>query len=193
MRTQVVIIGGGPSGLLLGQLLHRAGVEAVVLERKTRDYVLSRIRAGVLEQGMASLLKEAGVDARMRAEGLAHDGTLIAYDDAMFRVDFAKHTGQPVIVYGQTEVTRDLYDARAAAGAQTLFNVEDVVIDGADTDAVSVRFVVEGTEHQIECDFVAGCDGFHGVSRKTIPEDVRREYEKVYPFGWLGILSETPL
>ena len=192
MRTQVVIIGGGPSGLLLGQLLHRAGVEAVVLERKTRDYVLSRIRAGVLEQGMASLLKEAGVDARMRAEGLAHDGTLIAYDDAMFRVDFAKHTGQPVIVYGQTEVTRDLYDARAAAGAQTLFNVEDVVIDGADTDAVSVRFVVEGTEHQIECDFVAGCDGFHGVSRKTIPEDVRREYEKVYPFGWLGILSETP-
>ncbi len=192
MRTQVVIIGGGPSGLLLGQLLHRTGVDAVVLERKTRDYVLGRIRAGVLEQGMVDLLTEAGVGARMRAEGLSHDGTLIAYGDTMFRVDFAHHTGTPVMVYGQTEVTRDLYDARAAAGARTVFNVEDVVIEGADTDAPLVRYVTGGAAHEIRCDFVAGCDGFHGVSRKTIPEDVRREYEKVYPFGWLGVLSETP-
>lgn len=192
MRTQVVIIGGGPSGLLLGQLLHGIGVEAIVLERKTRDYVLGRIRAGVLERGTVGLLAQAGVDARLKEQGIPHDGTLIANGNDSFRVDFTEHTGTTVMVYGQTEVTRDLYDAREAAGAQTLFNVENVVISDADTDTPSVSFEQDGTDHTITCDYIVGCDGFHGVSRKSIPEDKRREFEKIYPFGWLGILSETP-
>jgi p-hydroxybenzoate 3-monooxygenase len=192
MKTQVAIIGGGPSGLLLSQLLHTRGIESVVLERKTRNYVLGRIRAGVLEQGLVKLMEEAGCADRLHAEGILHDGTLISYGDEMFRVDFTEHTGTPVIVYGQTEVTRDLYDAREKAGGQIKFNVEDVVIHGAETDAPSITYMVDGQERRLECDFIAGCDGFHGVSRQTIPLDVRREYEKVYPFGWLGILSETP-
>lgn len=192
MKTQVVIIGGGPSGLLLGQLLYRHGVEAVVLERKTRDYVLSRIRAGVLEQGLVSLMKQAGASDRMTREGIMHDGTQVAYDGQMFRVKFTDYVDQPVMVYGQTEVTRDLYDAREACGAQTIFNVDNVVIHDAKTDAPYVTYEVDGVQHRIDCDFVAGCDGFHGVSRKTIPDDVRTEHEKVYPFGWLGVLSRTP-
>ncbi len=192
MKTQVAIVGGGPSGLLLAQLLHTRGIESVVLERKTKDYVLGRIRAGVLERGLVALLEEAGCADRLHAEGIVHDGTLMSYGDEMFRIDFTEHTGTPVVVYGQTEVTRDLYEAREAAGAQTLFNVEDVVIHGADTDAPHVTFAIDGETHRIDCDFVAGCDGFHGVSRQTIPLEVRREYEKVYPFGWLGILSRTP-
>ena len=192
MRTQVAIIGGGPSGLLLAQLLQRRGIDSIVLERKTKDYVLGRIRAGVLEQGLVGLLEEAGCADRLHAEGFSHDGTLIAYGDEMFRIDFKEHTGTPVIVYGQTEVTRDLYEAREKAGGPIVFNVEDVVIHGADTDTPHVTYTVDGTAQRIDCDFIAGCDGFHGVSRKTIPADLRREYEKVYPFGWLGILSETP-
>ncbi len=192
MKTQVAIIGGGPSGLLLAQLLHTRGIDSVVLERKTKDYVLGRIRAGVLEQGLVSLMEEAGCADRLHAEGIPHDGTLISYGDEMFRVDFTEHTGTPVMVYGQTEVTRDLYDAREKVGGKIEFNVEDVVIHGADTDTPNVEYTVDGTAHHLECDFVAGCDGFHGVSRQTIPLDVRKEYEKVYPFGWLGILSETP-
>ena len=192
MRTQIVIIGGGPSGLLLGQLLHRAGIDAVVLERKTRDYVLGRIRAGVLETGLVKLMEEAGVADRLHAEGFVHDGTQIAVGDQMFHLDFKALTGTPVIVYGQTEVTRDLYDAREAAGTQTIFEVEDVVIHDADGDHPHVTFTRHGHAQRIDCDFVAGCDGFHGVSRQTIPLDVRREYEKIYPFGWLGVLSETP-
>lgn len=192
MRTQVAIIGGGPSGLLLAQLLQRRGIDSIVLERKTKDYVLGRIRAGVLEQGLVGLLEEAGCADRLHAEGFSHDGTLIAYGDEMFRIDFKEHTGTPVIVYGQTEVTRDLYEAREKAGGPIVFNVEDVVIHGADTDTPHVTYTVDGTAQRVDCDFIAGCDGFHGVSRKTIPADLRREYEKVYPFGWLGILSETP-
>ncbi len=192
MRTQVVIIGGGPSGLLLGQLLHTQGIDAVVLERKTRDYVLSRIRAGILETGTISLMHQAGVGARLEAEGFVHDGTIISYGDEEFTINFKEHTDTSVVVYGQTEVTRDLYDAREAAGLQTLFNVEQVEIHGADTDKAYVTYNVCGEIHRIDCDFIAGCDGFHGVSRQTIPLSVRREYEKVYPFGWLGILSETP-
>lgn len=192
MRTQVAIIGGGPSGLLLSQLLHVRGIDSVVLERRTKDYVLGRIRAGVLEQGMLHLMEEAGCAERMHSEGFTHDGTLISYGDEMFRIDFVRHTGKPVMVYGQTEVTRDLYGAREAAGGKIEYNVEGVVIHGADGDAPQVSYVVEGEARRIDCDFVAGCDGFHGVSRKTIPEGVRREYEKVYPFGWLGVLSETP-
>ncbi|MGH1458938.1 MAG: 4-hydroxybenzoate 3-monooxygenase [Paracoccaceae bacterium] len=192
MRTQVAIIGGGPSGLLLSQLLHKSGISSVVLERKTRDYVLGRIRAGVLEVGMVDLMREAGVAERMDAEGYIHDGTKISCGDEIFHIDFKKLTGTPVMVYGQTEVTRDLYDAREAAGGDIRFNVEDVVIHGADGDAPFVTYTADGEEHRIDCDYVAGCDGFHGVSRQTIPLDVRKEYEKVYPFGWLGILSETP-
>ncbi len=192
MRTQVCIIGGGPSGLLLSQLLHRKGIDSVVLERRTRAHVLGRIRAGVLEKGFVALMREAGVGERMDREGFVHDGTMIAYDDHLFRIDFTKHTGTPVVVYGQTEVTRDLYDAREASDGKLIFNVEDVVINDADTDAPFVTYSRDGTGHRIDCDYVAGCDGFHGVSRQTIPTSVRREYEKVYPFGWLGILSETP-
>jgi p-hydroxybenzoate 3-monooxygenase len=192
MKTQVTIIGGGPSGLLLSQLLHKRGIQSIVLERKTKDYVLGRVRAGVLERGLVDLMEEAGCADRMHREGHPHSGTLVAYGDDSFRVDFEKHTGFGVMVYGQTEVTRDLYEAREKAGGLIEFNVEDVQIDGADTDAPSVSYRVGGETRRIACNFIAGCDGFHGVSRQGIPLDVRREYEKVYPFGWLGILSETP-
>lgn len=192
MRTQVCIIGGGPSGLLLGQLLHNKGIDTIVLERKTRDYVLSRIRAGVLEKGMVDLMHEAGLGARMDAEGYIHDGTVLSYDDRQIRIDFKELTGTSVVVYGQTEVTRDLYNGREKVGAKTEFEAEDVQIHDADTDHPYVTFSQHGVQKRIDCDYIAGCDGFHGVSRQTIPTSVRRDYEKVYPFGWLGILSETP-
>lgn len=192
MRTQVAIIGGGPSGLLLSQLLHRKGIDTIVLERKTRDYVLGRIRAGVLEIGFVDLMREAGVAARMDREGFTHDGTVIAYDNSQFRIDFTKHTGTPVVVYGQTELTRDLYDARAAMDGQIIFNAEAVQIHDADSDTPYVTYDADDGAQRIDCDYIAGCDGFHGVSRQTIPDSIRRDYEKAYPFGWLGALSETP-
>ena len=192
MRTQVCIIGGGPSGLLLGQLLHTVGVDTIVLERQSKDHVLSRIRAGVLERGFQNLMIQAGVGDRMIAEGIIHDGTLLSNGDEKLRIDFKALTGSHVMVYGQTEVTRDLYAARDNIGAPTLHQVEHVEIDNLDQPQATVRFQQNGEQHEITCDYVAGCDGFHGVSRITIPVEKRREFEKVYPFGWLGILSETP-
>ena len=191
MRTQVAIIGGGPSGLLLSQLLDRAGISSVVLERRSRDYVLSRIRAGVLEWGAVETLTRAGVGTRMHAEGLPHDGTYIALQNRGFRIDFHERVGKRVMVYGQTEVTADLYAARDAMGGTIITEAEGVTLHDLGT-APYVTYLQDGTEHRIDCDYVAGCDGFHGVSRKTIPASILKEYERVYPFGWLGVLSETP-
>lgn len=192
MRTQVCIIGGGPSGLLLSQLLHLKGIDTIVLERQSRAYVLSRIRAGVLETGLCNLLRKAGAGERMDREGFIHGGTLLAAEGRKFRIDFDGLIGKSVMVYGQTEVTRDLYDARDRMDGKIIHDVDGTTIHSADTDAPYVTFVKDETEQRVDCEWVAGCDGFHGVSRKTIPDSVLRQYEKVYPFGWLGILSETP-
>lgn len=193
MKTQIVIVGGGPSGLLLSQILHLAGIESIVLERKSRDYVLSRIRAGVLEQGLTDMLVRAGVGKRLLKEGQVHDGFALAFDDASLRIDLKHLTGgKTVTVYGQTEVTRDLYEARDALNGTILHEVEDVVLNDIATDHPHVTFRQNGEMHRIACDYIAGCDGFHGVSRLSIPKDVRQEYERVFPFGWLGILSQTP-
>ena len=192
MRTQVVIVGGGPSGLLLGQLLHRHGIDTVVLERRSRAHVLGRVRAGVLERGLVDLLRAAGVASRLEAEGIVHHGTLIARDETVCRIAFTEHVDRPVTVYGQAELTRDLYEAREAAGAPIEHEVEAVTLDDLDTRSPSVSYRVGGERRRLACDFVAGCDGFHGVSRAAIPAAARREYGRVYPFGWLGVLSETP-
>ncbi len=192
MRTQVCIIGGGPSGLLLSQLLDRAGIASVVLERQSRDYVLGRIRAGVLEYGTIGMLEQAGVADRAHAEGLPHSGTYLALQNTGFRIDFDALIGKKVMVYGQTEVTRDLYDARTAAGATIIHGVTDTALHDLDSTAPCVTYTLDGTAHRVDCDFVAGCDGFHGPSRQAIPRAVLTEYERVYPFGWLGVLSETP-
>jgi p-hydroxybenzoate 3-monooxygenase len=191
-RTQVAIIGGGPAGLLLGQLLHRAGIDAVILERQSADHVLSRIRAGVLEPGTVELLDEAGVGARLHAEGLPHSGFELAFDGMRHRIDLQALTGQHVTVYGQTEVTRDLMDARLRAGLPTVYLASDVRFEGLESDAPIVRYVSDGQAHALRCDYIAGCDGFHGVSRASIPASVLRSFERVYPFGWLGVLCDTP-
>lgn len=193
MKTQVVIIGAGPSGLLLGQLLHNAGIENIILERVTPEYVLGRIRAGVLEEGLVNMMREAGVEERMDREGLPHDGFHIATRGELRRVDIRKHTnGKQVVVYGQTEITADLMAAREASTAQSIYEVSNVEIHDITREAPYVTYEKAGEQHRIDCDYVAGCDGFHGVSRKTIPDDIKTEYEKVYPFGWLGMLSDTP-
>jgi len=192
MRVQVAIIGSGPAGLLLGQLLHLAGIDAVIIEQRSRDYVLGRIRAGVLEQGTVEMLDRAGVGARLHREGLIHEGFDILFGGARHRVDLSGLTGgKKVVVYGQTEVTKDLLDARAASGAKTVFEAGEVSLHGLDATHPKVRYLKEGREHQVECDFIAGCDGFHGISRRSVPQSAMQTYERVYPFGWLGVLSDT--
>jgi p-hydroxybenzoate 3-monooxygenase len=191
-RTQVVIIGAGPSGLLLGALLHQSGIEALILERQSADYVLGRIRAGVLEQVTVQLLDKAGVGARMHREGLPHDGFSLAFGGQRHRIDLQGLTGKQVMVYGQTEVTRDLMDARAAWGAGSVYEALDVKPMDFDGEHPRVSYRKDGLTHEIACDFIAGCDGYHGVSRASVPPSAIRTYEKVYPFGWLGVLADTP-
>lgn len=193
MKTKIAIVGAGPSGLLLGQLLHKAGIDNIIIERQTPEYVLGRIRAGVLEQGMVDLLREAGVSERMDKEGLVHEGFDIALGDRLEHINLKELTGgKTVMVYGQTEVTRDLMAARDAGTAQTIYQANDVKIHDIKTDAPYITFEKDGQQQRIDCDYVAGCDGFHGVSRKSIPANVLTEFERVYPFGWLGVLADTP-
>ena len=192
MRTQVAIIGSGPSGLLLGRLLSRAGIESVILERSSREHVLGRIRAGVLEQGTVDLLHEAGVGARLRAEGLPHAGFSIAFDDRLHRIDLAGLTGKHVTVYGQTEVTHDLIESREADGLATHYEVSNVDLHGFDGERPFVTCEKGGESLRLDCDFIAGCDGYHGQSRRSVPQEGLRTFEKIYPFGWLGVLAEVP-
>jgi len=193
IRTQVAIVGAGPSGLLLGQLLHKAGIDAVIVERQTGDYVLSRIRAGVLEQVCIDLMDEAGVGERMHREGLVHGGFDMLFNGQRHRIDMNALTGgKNVMVYGQTELTRDLMEARAAANLPTLYSASDVAVHDFDTDHPRVTCTHNGQAVEIKADFIAGCDGFHGVCRASAPRSAIQEFEKVYPFGWLGLLSDTP-
>jgi len=190
MRVQVVIIGAGPAGLLLGQCLLREGIDAVILEQRSPEYVLGRIRAGVLESAAVELLERVGAAGRLHAEGLVHDGFDIAFAGGRMRIDLAGLTGKSVTVYGQTEITKDLMDARAAAGGKTFYEAQ-VLPEGFDTDKPVVHFVHGNKSQTVECDFIAGCDGFHGITRASVPAGAIRNYERVYPFGWMGVLSDT--
>jgi p-hydroxybenzoate 3-monooxygenase len=193
MRTQVAIIGAGPSGLLLGQLLAKAGIHAIIVERQTGDHVLSRIRAGILEQVCIDLLDEAGVGERMHKEGLIHRGIELLYNGKRNRIDMETLTaGKKVMVYGQTELTKDLMDARVAADLPTVYGAHGVAVHDFDSAKPRVTYEKDGKSYEIDCDFIAGCDGFHGVCRASVPRRSITEYEKVYPFGWLGLLSDTP-
>jgi p-hydroxybenzoate 3-monooxygenase len=192
MRTQVAIIGAGPAGLLLGQLLHKHGIDNVILERQTADYVLGRVRAGVIEQVTMDLLDQAGVGARMHEDGLVHDGVQICVDGVRHRLSFKELTGKSVMVYGQTEITRDLMDGRAAVGAPTIYSAADVSLHDISSETPRVTYRTAAGSHEITCDFIAGCDGFHGVSRKSVPPRAITTYERVYPLGWLGLLTDTP-
>ena len=191
-RVQVAIIGAGPAGLLLGQLLHNAGIDAIVLERRSQEYVLARIRAGLLEQGTVELLERAGAAKRLRAEALVHDGLELSSLGERFRIDLKRLSGRNCYVYGQTEVTKDLMDARAASGAKVVYEAEGVSLSAFDSSSPSVSYKEKGVSKTIRCDFIAGCDGFHGVSRQSVPQGALRTYERLYHFGWLGILSDTP-
>ena len=192
MRTQVAIIGAGPSGLMLGRLLQQAGIDNVVVERRSREYVLGRIRAGVLESGTVALMEAAGLGERMRAEGLPHEGCSIVFDGDTHRIDFKALTGQSVLVYGQTEVTRDLMQARDASTTASIYEASNVSLHEFDGGRPSVRYCVHGVEHRIDCDFIAGCDGYHGVARASVPAGAIDLFERVYPFGWLGVLVDEP-
>ena len=193
MKTQVAIIGAGPSGLLLGALLHKAGIDTVILERQSGEYVLGRIRAGVLEQVTVDLLDEVGVGQRMHAEGLVHGGIELLFAGKRHRIDMNRLTGgKNVLVYGQTEVTRDLMEDRRQKGLTTVYEADNVQVHQFDTDAPYITYDKDGKNHRIDCDFIAGCDGFHGVCRASVPKGAIQEYEKVYPFGWLGILADVP-
>src|SRR5678815_4545750 len=192
MRTQVVIIGAGPAGLLLGQLLNQEGIDTLILERRTAEYVGSRIRAGVLEQGTVDVLERAGVAGRLHAEGLIHDGVEIGFRGQRHRIDLKALTGKCVTVYGQTEVTHDLMNARAASGAPSVYEAEGVALHDFGGSSPRVTYRHLGVAHEVACDFIAGCDGFHGVSRRSIPASALKIFERVYPFGWLGLLSDVP-
>ena len=193
MRTQVAIVGAGPAGLLLGGLLSQAGIDNVILEQRSGEYVLSRIRAGVLEQVTVDLLDQLGVGARMHAEGLQHDGVELCFNGKRHRIDLHGLTGKRVTVYGQTEVTRDLMQARSASGRSTVYEAEDVSVhEFIDGSRASVRYRHGGMLHTLECDFIAGCDGYHGVCRASVPKERVARHEKVYPFGWLGLLADVP-
>lgn len=193
MKTQVAIIGAGPSGLLLGQLLHNAGIDTVILERQSPDYVLGRIRAGVLEQGMVDLLREAGVSERMDREGLVHDGFELAFEGRQERIDLKTLSGgKTVMIYGQTEVTRDLMEARKASGALSIYEASNVQLHELKGEKPYVTFERNGETVRLDCDHIAGCDGYHGISRQSIPADALKTFERVYPFGWLGVLADTP-
>jgi p-hydroxybenzoate 3-monooxygenase len=191
-RTQVAIIGAGPAGLLLSQLLHTQGIDCVVLERQAQAHVEARIRAGVLEPGTVALLEQAGVAERLRREGLPHHGFRLALDGASFRIDMQQLAGRAVTVYGQTEVTHDLIAAHQARGAALVFQAADVALHDIAGNAPFVTYSRDGVPHRVECDFIVGCDGYHGVSRASIPPDILRVFERVYPFGWLGLLAEVP-
>jgi len=192
MRTQVAIIGAGPAGLLLSHLLHLHGIESIVLECRSRDEIESTIRAGVLEQGTMDILNDTGVGARMRAEGALHHGFELAFDGRRHRIDLTELTGKAITVYAQHEVIKDLVAARTAAGAQLLFGVRDVAVHDVESDRPYVTFSRGGEAARIDADFIAGCDGFHGVARPALPQAGRNDYERVYPFGWFGILVEAP-
>jgi p-hydroxybenzoate 3-monooxygenase len=192
LRTQVAIVGSGPAGLLLGQLLHKAGIDNVIVDRASKAHILERVRAGVLEDGMVRLLHAVGAGSRMAAEGLVHEGVSLAFTGRRFRLDLKAHTGKSVLIYGQTEVTHDLMDARHAAGLGTTYSAENVEPHGFGGDSPYLTYDTDGIETRIDCDFIAGCDGHHGICRQSVPAGATAVFERVYPFGWLGLLAEVP-